>query len=96
MLEIDGCLTQQERSILEENYAFLRKIEHRLQIMFDLQTHLLPTSKQELRRLAIRMGYDDAPPGSALETFTADYKQKTVLNRKILDHLLHDAFRRRR
>src|SRR5262249_18060739 len=23
---------------------------------------------------------------------TADYKQKTVLNRKILDHLLHDAF----
>ena len=91
-LEIDGCLTRQERSILEENYSFLRKIEHRLQIMFDLQTHLLPTSKQELRRLAIRMGYNDVPPGSALGTFTADYQQKTVLNRKILDHLLHDAF----
>ena len=35
----------QERSILEENYAFLRKIEHRLQIMFDLQTHLLPDER---------------------------------------------------
>ena len=31
-----GCLSHQERSILEENYRFLRKIEHRLQIMFDL------------------------------------------------------------
>ena len=36
-LESSGCLTMQERTLLEENYAFLRKIEHRLQIMFDLQ-----------------------------------------------------------
>ena len=91
-LETAGCLTRQERSILEENYAFLRKTEHRLQMMFDLQTHLLPSSSQELRRLAIRMGYPDSPPAAALEAFTTDYKQKTTLNRKILDHLLHDAF----
>jgi glutamate-ammonia-ligase adenylyltransferase len=88
-LEIAGCLTRQERSILEENYAFLRKTEHRLQMMFDLQTHLLPSSQEELRRLAIRMGYADAPPGAALAAFTSDYKQKTTLNRKILDLLLH-------
>ena len=50
-LEIDGCLTRQERSILEENYAFLRKIEHRLQIMFDLQTHVLPTSQARVAPL---------------------------------------------
>jgi len=52
----------------------------------------LPDSQEELRRLAIRMGYADTPPGAALEAFTNDYKQKTTLNRKILDHLLHDAF----
>ena len=92
LLETAGCLTRQERSILEENYAFLRKTEHRLQMMFDLQTHLLPSSSQELRRLAIRMGYPDSPEAPVLEAFTADYKQKTTLNRKILDHLLHDAF----
>ena len=92
MLENGGSLTWQERGILEENYAFLRKTEHRLQLMFDLQTHLLPTSNQELRRLAIRMGYTDTPERPALDAFTADYKQRTVLNRKILDHLLHDAF----
>jgi [glutamine synthetase] adenylyltransferase / [glutamine synthetase]-adenylyl-L-tyrosine phosphorylase len=87
-----GCLTDQERSILHENYAFLRKAEHRLQIMFDLQTHLLPHSAQEFRRLAIRMGYADAADRPAQDAFAADYKQRTELNRKILDHLLHDAF----
>lgn len=91
-LEPAGCLTMQERTILEENYAFLRKIEHRLQIMFDLQTHTIPSDDVELRKLAIRLGYADEPRLSALEAFKADFKQKTELNRKILDHLLHDAF----
>jgi [glutamine synthetase] adenylyltransferase / [glutamine synthetase]-adenylyl-L-tyrosine phosphorylase len=90
-LENGGCLTHQERTILEENYAFLRKIEHRLQIMFDLQTHLLPSSADEMRRVAIRMGYGRGEQ-EPLEAFTSDYRQKTELNRKILDHLLHDAF----
>jgi [glutamine synthetase] adenylyltransferase / [glutamine synthetase]-adenylyl-L-tyrosine phosphorylase len=91
-LEIGGCLTRQERSLLEENYAFLRKIEHRLQIMFDLQTHTMPQSEEEMRRLAIRMGYADTLQRSALDAFATEYKQKTEENRKILDHLLHDAF----
>jgi glutamate-ammonia-ligase adenylyltransferase len=91
-LEDTGCLTRQERTILEDNYSFLRKIEHRLQIMFDLQTHTMPDSPEELRRLAIRMGYGGRSHRAALDEFLADYKQKTELNRKILDHLLHDAF----
>ena len=91
-LENCGCLSHQERSILQENYHFLRKIEHRLQIMFDLQTHLLPEHPEEMRKLALRMGYADAAPQSALAAFEADYRQKTDLNRRILDHLLHDAF----
>ena len=92
-LEQAGCVTNQERTILEENYAFLRKIEHRLQILFDLQTHVMPTSDEELRKLAIRMGYDAQGERPALDRFTEDYRAKTELNRKILNHLLHDAFR---
>jgi glutamate-ammonia-ligase adenylyltransferase len=91
-LERVGCLTTQERSILEENYSLLRKIEHRLQILFDLQTHTLPSDEDELRKLAIRMGYRDTPSRPALAAFRADFKSTTELNRKILDHLLHDAF----
>ena len=91
-LEQVGCLTHQERSLLEENYNFLRKIEHRLQIMFDLQTHVMPAQDEELRKLSLRMGYEERPQRPALEAFSADYQEKTLLNRKILDHLLHDAF----
>jgi [glutamine synthetase] adenylyltransferase / [glutamine synthetase]-adenylyl-L-tyrosine phosphorylase len=87
-----GCLSDQERSLLEENYRFLRQIEHRLQIMFDLQTHLLPEQPEELRKLALRLGFVEEPGRPALESFLADYRNKTSLNRKMLDHLLHDAF----
>lgn len=131
-LEKAGCLTAQECLILEDTYRFLRKTEHRLQLMFDLQTHRLPDSDEELRKLALRMGYgsggSEEPPAPALvrkeETsepgpqspdsdlminilkpdsrslkraeplaeFMEDYREKTRLNRKILDHLLHQTF----
>ncbi|MFO7907560.1 MAG: bifunctional [glutamate--ammonia ligase]-adenylyl-L-tyrosine phosphorylase/[glutamate--ammonia-ligase] adenylyltransferase [Pirellulaceae bacterium] len=91
-LEKVGCLTMQERNILEENYRFLRKIEHRLQIMFDLQTHTLPDDDGELGRLAIRMGYSEQGGESPLKQFKQDLRERTSLNRRILDHLLHDAF----
>ena len=91
-LEEVGCLNSQERSLLAENYAFLRKIEHRLQIMFDLQTHLLPSDDDELRKLALRLGYHETPGRAARDAFLADYRTKTQLNRRMLDHLLHDAF----
>jgi glutamate-ammonia-ligase adenylyltransferase len=91
-LENCGCLSHQERRILEANYAFLRKVEHRLQILFDLQTHLMPEQPEEMRKLAVRMGYSDDPERTALAAFEADYRNTSDLNRRILDHLLHDAF----
>lgn len=91
-LEACGCLTHQESTLLEENYVFFRRIEHRLQIMFDLQTHLVPSEPIELRRLAIRLGYADSAERTALDAFESEYRERSELNRKILDHLLHDAF----
>jgi glutamate-ammonia-ligase adenylyltransferase len=91
-LEHAGSLTHQERTILEENYSFLRKVEHRLQIMFDLQTHELPASDSELSKLARRLGFRETAASSALEAFRKDYADRTAVNRRILDHLLHDAF----
>ena len=62
-LEIAGCLHAEETYILADAYRFLRKTEHRLQLMFDLQTHRLPTSPDELRKLALRMGYAERVSG---------------------------------
>src|SRR5205814_1050387 len=64
-LERVGCLTAQEYHILDDTYRFLRKTEHRLQLLFDLQTHRLPEKPDELRKLALRMGYAETPEDGA-------------------------------
>jgi glutamate-ammonia-ligase adenylyltransferase len=109
-LERVGCLTDQEYHILDDGYRFLRKTEHRLQLLFDLQTHRLPDGDEEMRKLALRMGYGQVVqnskikirgPASAstgsldqesLRSFLNDYRAKTDLDRKILDHLVHQTF----
>jgi glutamate-ammonia-ligase adenylyltransferase len=95
-LERAGSLTAQELILLEGNYRFLRKVEHRLQTMFDLQTHSVPQGEEELEKLARRLGYEPAGPRhatSARARFSSDLRSKAQLNRRMLDHLLHLAFR---
>jgi glutamate-ammonia-ligase adenylyltransferase len=106
-LERVGCLTYQEYRVLDDAYRFLRKTEHRLQLLFDLQTHRLPQGEDELRKLALRMGYADdertrpdrkkphsaeAPRPDPAAAFLTDYHDKTEPTRRILDHLLHQTF----
>lgn len=95
-LERVGCLTVEERTVMEETYRFLRRVEHRLQTMFDLQTHRMPRDADARRTLAVRLGYSPAnpweDPAGPAQRFLADYRAKTELNREILNHLLHDAF----
>jgi glutamate-ammonia-ligase adenylyltransferase len=95
-LERVGCLNADERYLMDETYRFLRRLEHRLQIVFDRQTHEMPRDLEDLRTLALRMGYLatntwESRSGPALR-FLNDYRNKTELNRRILNHLLHDAF----
>ncbi len=73
LLEQVGGLTMQERSLLETHYVFLRKIEHRLQIMFDRQTHQIPDDKSEQRKLAIRLGFEDHDGESAASAFSPSF-----------------------
>lgn len=87
-----GCLTDQEAQLLDQNYRFLRRVEHRLQFMFDLQTHRLPENDEQLRRLAARLGYTSSEGQSGLDRFLQELNTAQDLNRTILDHLLHDAF----
>jgi [glutamine synthetase] adenylyltransferase / [glutamine synthetase]-adenylyl-L-tyrosine phosphorylase len=92
-LENVGCLTHQEYRVLDDTYRFLRTVEHRLQVLLDLQTHRMPEAPDELRKLAVRMGYGaDTERPDPLQAFLSDYREKTYLNRKILDHLLHQTF----
>jgi [glutamine synthetase] adenylyltransferase / [glutamine synthetase]-adenylyl-L-tyrosine phosphorylase len=42
------------------SYGFLRRVEHRLQMIQDAQTHSLPEDEASMRALAIFLGYPDA------------------------------------
>ena len=86
------CLNRQEADLLTQNYCWLRKLEHFLQIMFDLQTHSLPDDKTELAKIAIRMGYRESFDVEVLNQFQKDLQDVTDVNHRILDHLLHNAF----
>ena len=91
-LQAAGFLALDEESLLSKNYTWLRRAEHCLQIMFDLQTHTLPESKPERLKLAIRMGYGEKSRQQALDRFDEVLEDVTTKNRQILNHLLHNAF----
>jgi glutamate-ammonia-ligase adenylyltransferase len=64
---------------LTDAYWFLRDVEHKLQMMHDLQTHALPDSEEELQRCAIRMGYGTEFRAEALAGFREDQVRHTTI-----------------
>jgi glutamate-ammonia-ligase adenylyltransferase len=78
-------LSGRQRASLEAAYLFLRDVEHKLQMVHDLQTHALPEAEEELQRCAIRTGYGSENRQTALSRFRADHARHTKL--------VHDAFR---
>ncbi len=55
-----GHLKQQAARELAAAYRFLRAVEHRLQMVADRQTHVLPDRGPQLAEFAVFMGFDDA------------------------------------
>jgi glutamate-ammonia-ligase adenylyltransferase len=70
-------LTRSEAETLADAYVFLRDVEHKLQMVHDLQTHALPEDAQELTRCAVRLGYDAANRSEAMTRFLADHRSHT-------------------
>jgi glutamate-ammonia-ligase adenylyltransferase len=56
-LERDGWIDAAARDDLSVAYKFLRKVEHRLQMINDEQTQTLPGDRAELERFAHFLGY---------------------------------------
>ncbi|MCL5283776.1 MAG: hypothetical protein M1330_03585, partial [Armatimonadetes bacterium] len=62
---------------LIDDYIWLRTLEHRLQLLYDLQTQKLPANPDERWRLARRVNYPD------LESFEADMDRR---RRRVHEH----------
>lgn len=91
-----GCLNADEYESLQRNYIFLRKVEHRLQLSDDRQTHQIPVHTESRRRLADQMGYKPGnqweSPDGPFERFSREYQLRTSENNANLNRLLHHAF----
>ena len=61
LLAEKNYLTQQETSDLTQGYDFLRRLENRLQMYADGQTHLLPDDELQQLSMTLAMGYEDWP-----------------------------------
>jgi glutamate-ammonia-ligase adenylyltransferase len=60
MLAKIGRIEARAAEELAESYAFLRKLEHRLQMVNDEQTHDMPRTDEGIDAIAAFMAYDDA------------------------------------
>lgn len=54
-----GLVTDREAREIAQAYLLLRRLEHRVQWMSGIQTHLLPDDRHELGRLARTLAYQD-------------------------------------
>jgi glutamate-ammonia-ligase adenylyltransferase len=80
---VQGLLSGPEHDRLVRAYLFLRDVEHKLQMVHDLQTHALPDTAEELTRCAIRLGYEAGDPVAAMKRFAADYRHHTELVNRV-------------
>jgi glutamate-ammonia-ligase adenylyltransferase len=75
-------LPTSELRVLDESYRFLRRIEHRLQIEAERQTHTIPDDPVKLERLARSLGFDSA------DAFLGEVRASNERVQEIFDRLV--------
>jgi len=83
-------ISGRERDELTAAYLFLRDVEHKLQMVHDLQTHALPDETEELARCAIRGGYDGSDRTAAVKKFLADHAAHTAAVHRAFQSLFYE------
>ncbi|HET9311681.1 MAG TPA: bifunctional glutamine-synthetase adenylyltransferase/deadenyltransferase, partial [Actinomycetota bacterium] len=82
-LAAEGYVADLDAEALADAYRFLRRVEHRLQIVSDLQTHDLPADRHARTTLARSLGLEDA------DALTFEYERTTGLVRSIHERLFY-------
>src|SRR6266496_4399847 len=75
-------LPRDEVLTLDKGYRFLRRVEHRLQIEAEQQTHTVPREPEALRRLALSLRF------SSGERFTVALQEKMRTVRSIFERVI--------
>ncbi len=85
-----GFIEFGEFEALSDAYVFLRDLEHKLQLVHDLQTHSLPDEETELLRCSKRMGYREESDDKTLEAFRSDLENHSARVRQIFSSLFEE------
>jgi glutamate-ammonia-ligase adenylyltransferase len=83
LCELD-LLPREEVLALDRAYGFLRQVEHRLQIEGEQQTHTVPRQSEQLRRLALSLGYASNQKFS--EALQATMQSVRAVFRRVISH----------
>jgi [glutamine synthetase] adenylyltransferase / [glutamine synthetase]-adenylyl-L-tyrosine phosphorylase len=78
-------LPRDEVLTLDNTYRFLRRVEHRLQIEAEQQTHIVPRDPEALRRLALSLRF------SSSEDFTAALQERMRAVRPIFQRIISET-----
>jgi glutamate-ammonia-ligase adenylyltransferase len=77
-----GLIPSDDLALLWDNYLYLRRLEHYLQMKDDLQTHRLPSEPRELEALAKKMRF------RASEEFLTDLRIRRLQIKSMYNSLL--------
>ncbi len=83
VLAEEGYVAEDDAEALADAYRFLRTLEHRLQMVRDLQTHELPPDRPSLLRLARSLGLEGP------QALRAEYERRTALVRGLHERLFY-------
>ncbi|TMK49458.1 MAG: hypothetical protein E6G55_00360, partial [Actinobacteria bacterium] len=83
VLAAEGYVAEDDAEALAGAYRFLRRVEHRLQMVRDLQTHELPGDRASLARLARSLDLDGP------DELKAEYSRQTSLVRGLHERLFY-------
>jgi [glutamine synthetase] adenylyltransferase / [glutamine synthetase]-adenylyl-L-tyrosine phosphorylase len=75
-----GLMPQATADALCTAYAFLRRVEHRIQYLDDQQTHAMPTEDADLQWIAQTMGYKECDSDSRAFLSDLDAHRELVAN----------------
>ncbi|MBU3567547.1 bifunctional [glutamate--ammonia ligase]-adenylyl-L-tyrosine phosphorylase/[glutamate--ammonia-ligase] adenylyltransferase [Polynucleobacter alcilacus] len=93
LIQQQDILPAEEVDALKAAYVFLRRLEHRIQVWDDQQTHYLPDDESIRERLAIAMGKQDQSQNGAAFMADLDLHQNHVARLFEKAFLLDDSTR---
>jgi [glutamine synthetase] adenylyltransferase / [glutamine synthetase]-adenylyl-L-tyrosine phosphorylase len=89
-----GYVGREDGESLHRSYAFLRTLEHRIQLQHLRRTHVVPSDEASLRRIGRAMGFAREPDKTLEESWTTHRREVRRLHEKLFYRPLLEAVAR--